>query len=81
MKCLANDRSARVLVRRTREEVVQYYAILFSYVLADKYGFGQKKLHQILKTVVSLSEEIGDDEIKLEELEQVLNEEYNIIVR
>ena len=42
MKCLANDRSARVLVRRTREEVVQYYAILFSYVLADKYGFGQK---------------------------------------
>ena len=51
MKCLANSATAERLKERVRKETIRFYAIVFCYVLADKYGFGKFKLHQILKTV------------------------------
>ena len=49
--------------------------------LADKYGFGKFKLHQILKTVTNLTEEIIADEISLDDLNKVLYEEYDVEIK
>lgn len=80
MKCLAHERTSKSIESRVRKQTVEFYATLFAYVLADKYGFGKKKLHQVLKSVVNLAEEIADDDIKLGELKQVLTEEYDVII-
>jgi hypothetical protein len=50
-------------------------------VLADKYGFGKFKLHQILKSVTTLAEEINENRIQLDELKEVLNDEYDVIIK
>lgn len=81
MKCLANDRTAKALENKARKQSIEFFSVLFAYVLADKYGFGKQKLHQVLKTVIKLAEEIADDDIKLEELKEVLNEEYDVIFK
>ena len=47
-------------------------------MLTDKYGIGKQKIHQILKTFVSLTEELAGDEIKLAEIKETLLEEYDI---
>lgn len=59
----------------------RFYAIVFCYILADKYGFGKFKLHQILKTVTNLTEKIIADEISLEDLNKVLYEEYDVEIK
>lgn len=78
MKCLANSATAERLRERVRKETIRFYAIVFCYVLADKYGFGKFKLHQILKTVTNLTEEIIANEISLDDLNKVLYEEYDV---
>lgn len=81
MKCLANNRSAKRIESESIDKAVRFYAVVFAYVLADKYGFGKFKLHQILKTVTTLAEEINEGRISLDELKDVLNEEYDVIIR
>lgn len=81
MKCLANDGSAKAIEKRIRLQTIEFYAVLFAYTLADKYGFGKKKLHQVLKTVTSLAEELADDDIKISELKEVLADEYDVIFK
>lgn len=81
MKCLANSATAERLKERVRKETIRFYAIVFCYVLADKYGLGKFKLHQILKTVTNLTEEIIENEISLDDLNKVLYEEYDIEIK
>nr|DAS66608.1 MAG TPA: hypothetical protein [Caudoviricetes sp.] len=81
MKCLANSATAERLRERVRKETIRFYAIVFCYVLADKYGFGKFKLHQILKTVTNLTEEIIANEVSLEDLNKVLYEDYDVEIK
>lgn len=78
MKCAANDKSFKALRKRVSFDTTRFIIIIVFYVLADKYRFGKTKLKQILRSVESLTEEIQDSEIKLEELADVLRDEYDI---
>jgi hypothetical protein len=81
MKCLITDKTSKKIRHDALSETVRFYSIVFCYVLADKYGFGKFKLHQILKSVTTLAEEINENRIQLDELKEVLNDEYDVIIK
>ena len=89
MKCLATNSQIKKIKSEMeteykqredifRKQTIEFYATVFVIVLTDKYGIGKQKIHQILKTFVSLTEELAGDEIKLAEIKETLLEEYDI---
>ena len=86
MKCLATNSQIKKIKSeieteyKQREDIFRKQAIatVFVLVLTDKYGIGKQKIHQILKTFVSLTEELAGNEIKLAEIKETLLEEYDI---
>ncbi|MBP9988038.1 MAG: hypothetical protein KBT46_00930 [Ruminococcus sp.] len=64
--------------KKTLKTSVNFFAILFTYVLVDKYGFGERKMKQVMTTVTRLAEELAGNDIKLKEITDMLSEEYGI---
>lgn len=78
MKVNIKDKSAKKMRDMIARETIFMYSIVFAYVLADKYGNGKKRIQQILKTVQKIIEEVYSGDISLEEMKDMLKEEYDI---
>lgn len=64
----------------SRNFTVKMMSEVIAYVLADKYGFGHQKLHQVIKSLEYASDSIVNGYMSLEDIESVLKNEHDIIV-
>lgn len=60
------------------EDTVDKMSIIILYVLADKYGFGHKKLEQVAKSLTYASDSVVKGLVSIEDYEKVLKDEYDI---
>lgn len=80
MKCVASNKSLSNQIRKqTTDTNVHTLLVSFASVLTDKYGYGKEKTMQILKSVFDRADSIVKGYCKIEDLEAVLKEEYDII--
>jgi hypothetical protein len=80
MKCVAsNNKLSKEIRKQTTDTNVHTLLVSFASVLTDKYGYGKKKTMQILTSVFDRADSIVKGYCKIEELEAVLKEEYDII--
>lgn len=79
MKCLASNKSfSKDLRKSTTDTNVHTLLVSFASVLTDKYGYGKDKTIQILTSVFDRADSINKGYCKIEDLEAVLKEEYDI---
>lgn len=72
-------------VKKAKEEAyhkaVNAVAAISMFVLRDKFGFGMKRLTRFWVELDSLSEDVANGVVKVEDIEDVLFDEYNINIR
>ena len=79
MNCVASNKGLSSEIRKqTTDTNVHTLLVSFASVLTDKYGYGKEKTMQILKSVCDRADSIDKGYCKIEELERVLKEEYDI---
>ena len=80
MKCVAsNNKLSSEIRKQTTDTNVHTLLVSFASVLTDKYGYGKEKTIQILTSVFDRADSIVKGYCKIEELETVLKEEYDIV--
>ena len=79
MKRAANDRTYKQIQKNAFDDMAEYLSVAFTYVLADKYQFGKAKLQQVLESVAKLSDEVNENRISLNDMKEMLYQEYDII--
>jgi hypothetical protein len=80
MKCVASNKKLSSEIRKeTTDTNVHTLLVSFASVLTDKYGYGKEKTMQILKSVFDRADSIVKGYCKIEDLETVLKEEYDIV--
>lgn len=79
MKRAANDRTYKQIQKNVFDDMAEYLSVAFTYVLADKYQFGKAKLQQVLESVAKLSYEVNENRISLNDMKEMLYQEYDII--
>ena len=79
MKCVAsNNKLSSEIRKQTTDTNVHTLLVSFASVLTDKYGYGKEKTIQILTSVFDRADSIVKGYCKIEDLEAVLKEEYDI---
>lgn len=79
MKCVAsNNKLSKEIRKQTTDTNVHTLMVSFASVLTDKYGYGKEKTMQILKSVCDRADSINKRYCKIEDLERVLKDEYDI---
>lgn len=82
MKCNHNNKQInnRKQYSRGVENATDGMVIMLLYVLADKYGFGYKKMTQVMKSVEYTADSINKGYISINDLKDILDKEYGITV-
>lgn len=80
MKCLASTSNSEALKIKQKavKAACKFMLVTTASVLTDKYGFGKQKVQQILKSIEDRADSINQGYINLDDLEQILLEEYGI---
>ena len=82
MKCSQNNKQInnRKQYSKGVESATDGMVIMLLYVLADKYGFGYKKMTQVMKSVEYTADSINKGYISMNDLKDTLFNEYGITV-
>lgn len=59
-------------------DTVQKMYVIICYVLADKYGFGHKKLQQVLSSLTYASDSVVKGLVNIKDFAKVLKDEHDI---
>lgn len=68
-------------VQKARAAGIKAATAIMMYVMREKFGFGTKRLTRLWDEVSSLSEEMIDGRVKLDEITDVLLNEYGIDIK
>lgn len=55
--------------------------IAMASVLTDKYGYGRQKVQQIIRSIEDRADSINKGYINLDDLEEILRDEYGIVIQ
>lgn len=80
MKCNCGNKSIdrRKGYQHGVADTVQKMSVIICYVLADKYGFGHKKLQQVISSLNYASDSVVKGLVKIEDFAKVLKEEHDV---
>ena len=80
MKCNCNNKTIdrRKGYKEGVADTVQKMSVIICYVLADKYGFGQQKLNQVIASLTYASDSVVKGLVDIRDFENVLKEEHGI---
>lgn len=83
MKCSIHNKELKQNreYQRGLEDGVDGFTVMLIYVLADKYGFGNRKLSQVLASVQNIADSINKGYVSLQDLKDVLKEECDIEIK
>ena len=83
MKCLASQAKseAEKIKRNAVYNSTRVILIALASVLTDKYGYGRQKAHQVIRSIEDRADSINKGYIKLDDLEEVLRDEYGIVIQ
>ena len=59
-------------------DTVQKMSVIICYVLADKYGFGHKKLQQVVSSLNYASDSVVKGLVNIKDFAKVLKDEHDI---
>lgn len=82
MNCSAKNKSVKNHKQYSRgvENATDGMVIMLLYVLADKYGFGHKKLMQVMKSVEYVADSINKGYVSLNDIKDSLSKEHDITI-
>ena len=80
MKCNCNNKTIdrRKGYKEGVNDTVSKMSIIICYVLADKYGFGHKKLKQVISSLTYASDSVVKGFVNVSDFAKVLKEEHDI---
>ena len=80
MKCNCNNKTIdrRKGYKEGVADTVRKMSVIICYVLADKYGFGHKKLSQVISSLTYASDSVVNGFVDIRDFEKVLKEEHDI---
>ena len=80
MNCTAsqNKTNSQKFKERAAINATRFILVATASVLTDKYGFGKQKVQQIIKSIEDRADSINKGYINIEDLEQILLDEYDI---
>ena len=80
MKCNCNNKAIdrRKGYKEGVADTVRKMSVIICYVLADKYGFGYKKLNQVISSLTYASDSVVKGLVDIRDFEKVLKEEHDI---
>lgn len=83
MKCLASQpkSEAEKIKWNAVYNSTRVILIALASVLTDKYGYGRQKVHQVIRSIEDRADSINKGYIKLDDLEEVLRDEYGIVIQ
>lgn len=83
MKCLASQAKseAEKIKWNAVHASTRFMLIAMASVLTDKYGYGRQKVQQIIRSIEDRADSINKGYIKLDDLEEVLRDEYGIVIQ
>jgi ribosomal protein S25 len=62
-------------------DTVQKMSVIICYVLADKYGFGHKKLQQVVSSLNYATDSVVKGLVNINDFAKVLKDEHDIEVK
>ena len=80
MNCIASQSKSEAIKIKQRavSAATRFMWVATASVLTDKYGFGKQKIKQVMKSIEDRADSINKGYISLQELEDILDEEYDI---
>ena len=82
MKSSYNNKgiSNRSSYDKGRKDGVDGFAIMMSFILADKWGWGHTRQQRLVEQIGELADSINNKYVSLDDIKEALLKEHNIII-